>query len=139
MWADGQTDHITECSIRAAWVLISLCLISCAVVSLSRLVLVLAWGAAPRMVLCGKLLCSLLYLQRPASKGQPLSTGMEPRALHMLLSPRLSVPCSSRLSCCTADGLSCFPCVLLSEYKFSARWTKVMGTAEWKASRTRRW
>uniref|UniRef100_A0A8I5KXM2 Uncharacterized protein n=1 Tax=Homo sapiens TaxID=9606 RepID=A0A8I5KXM2_HUMAN len=25
------------------------------------------------------------------------------------------------------------------EYKFSARWTKVMGTAEWKASRTRRW
>lgn len=25
------------------------------------------------------------------------------------------------------------------EYKFSSRWTKVMGTAEWKASRTRRW
>ncbi|KAJ6650841.1 hypothetical protein lerEdw1_002880, partial [Lerista edwardsae] len=25
------------------------------------------------------------------------------------------------------------------EYAFSARWTKVMGTAEWKASRTRRW
>lgn len=25
------------------------------------------------------------------------------------------------------------------EHKFSARWTKVMGTAEWKASRTRRW
>lgn len=29
--------------------------------------------------------------------------------------------------------------LLFSEYKFSARWTKVMGTAEWKASRTRRW
>lgn len=27
----------------------------------------------------------------------------------------------------------------LLEHKFSARWTKVMGTAEWKASRTRRW
>lgn len=26
-----------------------------------------------------------------------------------------------------------------SEHKYSARWTKVMGTAEWKASRTRRW
>lgn len=32
-----------------------------------------------------------------------------------------------------------FDFIVFSEYKFSARWTKVMGTAEWKASRTRRW
>lgn len=46
-------------------------------------------------------------------------------------------PCSDSLREWTADPVLIV--FLLSEYKFSARWTKVMGTAEWKASRTRRW
>ena len=50
-------------------------------------------------------------------------------------------PCSDSLGEWTADRWAgpVLIVFLLPEYKFSARWTKVMGTAEWKAIRTRRW
>lgn len=38
-----------------------------------------------------------------------------------------------------ADAAGSSNSLPFSEHKYSARWTKVMGTAEWKASRTRRW
>lgn len=55
----------------------------------------------------------------------------------MPLSPAMAkyhIPRHSRLA-----ELALLVSFLFLEHKFSARWTKVMGTAEWKASRTRRW
>lgn len=70
--------------------------------------------------------------------------GVEPRAYaHQARALLLSLLCLSATFQGTRVHNMLAELALVSffflEHKFSARWTKVMGTAEWKASRTRRW